>query len=68
MAEQSIQTTENAVQAIIKDAGLSIKFWVEAVKTDMYLQNQTVVRPDITQAIFSSKKAFTKTKLSINHL
>ena len=39
VAERAIQTTENSVQAMIKDAELPIEFWVKAAETDAYLRN-----------------------------
>ena len=44
VAEQAIQTTENSVCVMIKKTELSIKFWVQAVKTDVYLCNHTAIR------------------------
>ena len=40
----AIQITENSVHIMIKETELSIKFWVQAVETDIYLHNHTAIR------------------------
>ena len=44
VAEQAIQITENSIYIIIKETELSIKFWVQTVKINIYLHNYTAIR------------------------
>ena len=40
----AIQITENSVYIMIKETKLSIEFWVQTVKTDVYLCNHTAIK------------------------
>ena len=68
VAEQAIQTTENSVHVMIKKTELPIKFWVQAVETDVYLHNHTAIRLIIDGQSTTSEKAFTESKPFINHI
>ena len=68
VAEQAIQTTENSVHTMTKEAELPIKFWVQAVETDAYLHNHTAIGPIIDGQPTTPEEAFTGSKPSINHI
>ena len=68
VAEQVIQTTENSVCAMTKEAELPIEFWVQAAETDAYLRNHTAIEPIIDGQSTTLKKAFTELKSFINHI
>lgn len=36
-----IQTCENSMRAMLKDASFPLKFWDEAVETDVYIRKRT---------------------------
>jgi hypothetical protein len=68
VAERAIQTVENSVRAMIKDAELPIEFWAEAAETDAYLRNRTNVGPEIEGKPTCPEEAFTGTQPSIDHV
>ena len=68
VAEQAIQTTENSVCTMTKEAELPIEFWVQAAETDAYLRNHTAIEPIIDGQSTTPKKAFTELKSFINHI
>ena len=68
VAERAIQTTENSVRAMIKDAELPIEFWAEAAETDAYLRNRTSTGPTVDGNPTSPEEAFTGEKPSIDHI
>ena len=53
---------------MIKNAKLFIEFWAEAAKTDVYLQNQIIIKFLINEVLTTSKKTFIEIKLSIDHV
>ncbi|KAF7569560.1 UBN2 multi-domain protein [Pyrenophora tritici-repentis] len=67
-AERNIQTAEADMRAMLKDAGLPIEFWDEAVEADAYLRNRTNTGPMINGKQVSPEEAFTGTKPSIDHI
>ncbi|KAF7578672.1 UBN2 multi-domain protein [Pyrenophora tritici-repentis] len=67
-AERNIQTAEADMRAMLKDAGLPIEFWDEAVEADAYLRNRTNTGPTINGKQVSPEEAFTGTKPSIDHI
>ena len=68
VVERSIQTAENSIRAMIKDAGLPIEFWVEAAQTDAYLRNRIATGPVVSGKLTSPEEAWTRVKPSIDHL
>ncbi len=68
VVKRIIHITENSMQVMIKNVELLIKFWAEAAKTDVYLQNQIIMKLLINEAFMISKKTFIKIKLSIDHV
>lgn len=68
VSERTIRTTENSVQAMIKEAELPIEFWAEAAQTDAYLRNRTATGPIIDGRQTMSEEAFTGVKPSIDHI
>ncbi len=68
VVERIIHITENSMQVMIKNAELLIEFWAEAVKTNVYLQNWTIMKFLIDEAFMILKKTFIKIKLSIDHV
>jgi hypothetical protein len=67
-AERSIQTSESDARAMLKDAGLPIEFWDEAVEADAYMRNHIGFGPVINGERFSAEEAFTGVKPSIDHI
>jgi hypothetical protein len=57
-AEQNIRTAEANMRAILKEAGLPLEFWDEAVEHDTYIRNCTNIRPDSNGINRSQTKAF----------
>ena len=53
---------------MIKETELSIKFWVQAAETDIYLHNHTAIKFIINGQSITSEKAFTELKSFINHI
>ena len=68
VAEQAIQTTENSVHAMTKEAELPIEFWVQAAETDAYLRNHTAIEPIIDDQPTTPEEAFTELKPFIDHI
>lgn len=68
VAERAIQITENSVQAMIKNAELSIEFWVKAAQTDTYLRNRTSIDSIVDNKSTSSEEAFIEEKSFIDHV
>ncbi|KAF7567667.1 hypothetical protein PtrM4_142580 [Pyrenophora tritici-repentis] len=67
-AERNIQTAEADMRAMLKDAGLPIEFWDEAVEADAYLRNRTSTGPTIDEKQVSPEEAFTGRTPSIDHI
>ena len=53
---------------MLKDAGLPIEFWDEAVKANAYMRNHIRFRLVINGERFSPNKAFMGVKPSIDHV
>jgi len=68
VVERVIWTTENSVCAMIKEAQLSIEFWVQAAQTDAYLCNWTVTDFLINGKQTTLKEAFIDVKSFINYI
>ena len=68
VVERIIYITENSMQVMIKNAELFIKFWAEAAKTNVYLQNWIIMKLLINEVFMISKKTFIEIKLSIDHI
>jgi Reverse transcriptase (RNA-dependent DNA polymerase)/gag-polypeptide of LTR copia-type len=68
VAERSIQTAESDARAMLKDAGLPIEFWDEAVQADAYIRNRTGTGPLINSQRISPEEAYSGTKPSIDHI
>jgi hypothetical protein len=66
-AEKSIQTTESDFRAMLKDQGLQLEFWDEAVTTRAYVQNRIMNGPIADDKVFSPYKAFYGQVLAISH-
>jgi hypothetical protein len=56
------------MRAMLKDAGLLIEFWDEAVEADTYMRNRTDTGPTIDGKRISPEEAFTGKTPSINHI
>ena len=67
-AERNIQTAQADMRAMLKDAGLPIEFWDEAVEADAYVRNRTATGPIIDGNQVSPEEAFTGKKPSIDHI
>jgi hypothetical protein len=67
-AERNIQTAEANMRAMLKDAGLPIEFWDEAVEADTYMRNRTDTGPTIDGKRISPEEAFTGKMPSIDHI
>lgn len=67
-AERNIQTCENSMRAMLKDAELPLEFWDEAVETDVYIRNRTQTGPFIEGLQISPEEAFTGLKPDIGHI
>jgi hypothetical protein len=67
-AERNIQTAEADMRAMLKDAGLPIEFWDEAVEADTYMRNRTNTGPTIDGKQVSPEEAFTGKTPSIDHI
>ncbi len=68
VVERIIHITKNLMQVMIKNAKLLIEFWAEAAKTDVYLQNQIIMKLLIDEVLTILKKTFIEIKLSIDHV
>ena len=68
VAEWAIQTTENSVCVMIKEAELPIEFWVQAAETNAYLHNCTAIKLIMNGQATTSEKAFTEAKSFIDHI
>jgi len=68
VVERIIYITENLMQVMIKNAELFIEFWAEAAKTNVYLQNQIIMKFLINEVFMILKKIFIEIKLSIDHV
>jgi hypothetical protein len=60
-AEQNIRTAEANMRAMLKEAGLLLEFWDEAVEHDAYIRNCTNIGPDSNGINRSPTEAFTGT-------
>ena len=68
VAERAIQTTENSVRAMLKDAKLPLEFWDEAASTDAYIRNRTASGPILEGEVLTPEEAFSGKRPDINHL
>jgi hypothetical protein len=68
VAERAIQTTENSVRAMIKDANLPLEFWDEAARTDAYLRNRCDSGPPKDGQPRSPEEVWTGQQPSIDHI
>ena len=68
VAERSIQTSENNMRAMTKDAGCGYAFWDEAVKAQAYVRNMMATGPPIDGKDASPIQHWTKKRPSIDHL
>lgn len=68
VAERSIQTSENSMRAMLKDAALPLEFWDEAVEADAYIRNRTATGPEINKKRTSPEEAYFGEKPSIDHI
>ena len=67
MIEQKIKITKNQIRAMIKNAELSIKFWFEIDKTNVYIRNRVEIKFTINENFILFTKIFIEIKLFINH-
>jgi hypothetical protein len=67
-AERNIRTAEADARAMLKEAGLPIEFWDEAVEYDAYVRNRTDTGPVIDGSVVSPHEAYTGETPSIDHL
>jgi hypothetical protein len=61
LAEWNLRTAEANIRAMLKEAGLPLKFWDEAVEHDAYIRNYTNIRSDSNGRNRSPTDAFTCT-------
>ena len=66
--ERAIQTAENDMRALLKDAQLPNEFWTEALQTGVYLRNRTASGPEVDGQVISPEEGFTGVKPSVDHL
>ncbi|KAI0991385.1 hypothetical protein K3495_g16802, partial [Podosphaera aphanis] len=66
--ERNIQTCENGMRALLKDADLPLEFWDEAVETDVYIRNRIQTGPLKAGVQISPEEAFTGTRPDIGHI
>jgi hypothetical protein len=59
LAEWNIRTAEENMRAMLKEAGLPLEFWDEAVEYDAYIRNCTNIGPGSNGINRSPTKAFT---------
>jgi hypothetical protein len=57
--EQNIRTMEANMRAMLKEAGLLLKFWDKAIEHDAYIRNYTNIVPDANGLNRSPTEAFT---------
>jgi hypothetical protein len=68
VAERAIQTTENSIRAMLKDANLPIEFWDEAAEADAYIRNRTASGPSVDGIQVSPEEAFSGERPTIDHI
>jgi hypothetical protein len=68
IAERSIQTAEADARAMLKDAGLPIEFWDEAVEADAHVRNRTGTGPFVGSRRISPEQAWSGQVPSIDHV
>ncbi len=68
VVKRVIYITKNSMQVMIKNAELFIKFWAEAAKTNVYLQNWIIMRFLINEVFMILNKTFIEIKLLIDHV
>lgn len=68
LAERNIQTTENSVRAMIKEADLPLEFWDEAATTDAYIRNRVATGPEVKEKRVSPEEAYTGQIPSLDHI
>jgi hypothetical protein len=66
-AEKSIQTSENDFRAMLKDQGLPLEFWDEAVTTGAYVRNRIINGLRAGDKVFSPYEAFYGQAPAIDH-
>ena len=67
IVERKIKTIENQIRAMIKNAKLSIKFWSEIGKTDVYIRNRVEIEFMMNENLIIFMKTFIRIKSFINH-
>ena len=71
-AERNIRTAEADMRAMLKEAGLPMEFWDEAIEADTYVRNRTAVGPlrdpKDEKSRMSPEEAWTGIKPSIDHI
>ena len=68
IAEWDIRIHENQIHAMLKNVGLSIKFWPETKKTNFYIRNRIAIKLVINKSFITSMETFNNTKSFINHI
>jgi hypothetical protein len=68
IAERSIQTSEKAMRAMIKDASLPIEFWDDAAETSAYMRNRIPIGPIIDGKRASPEQVYTGEKPIVDHI
>jgi Reverse transcriptase (RNA-dependent DNA polymerase)/gag-polypeptide of LTR copia-type len=67
-AERNIRTAEADMRAMLKEAGLPMEFWDEAVEHDAYIRNRTATGPVIDGSVVTPHEAFTGVTPSIDRV
>ena len=67
-AERNIRTAEANMRSMLKEAGLPLEFWDEAVETEAYIRNRTATGPSISNCVTSPQEAWSGKIPSIDHI
>ncbi len=67
-AERSIQTVEDDMRALLKEADLPLEFWDEAAKADCYVRNCTYNKLKLDGKRVCPEQAFSGEKPRIDHI
>ena len=65
--ERNIKITKNQIRAMIKNAELSIEFWFEIDKINVYIQNRVDIDSMMNENSTTLIEAFIEVKSSIDH-
>ena len=68
VTERAIQTTENSIRAIFKNACLLLKFWNKIILTDVYLRNRIITGLLIEKLQVISEKSYLKIKSTVDYI